>query len=156
MHPCANPPIRRNHPAYSFSVDNQTLTDTVKSQQARLHDIYSTVAGEKDTLVCEDLSIFNTEIHSVSSYRMYWTWRVPHYILNNYLFRNTDAELFVENPLHLRRDPENEAQGKTSQGKTSQFIVLTLITVTVLRGLTGHSIMTPTWPYPPRGQENPP
>ncbi|XP_059914976.1 E3 ubiquitin/ISG15 ligase TRIM25-like isoform X1 [Gadus macrocephalus] len=54
--------------SYSFSVDNQTLTDTVKSQQARLHDIYSTV-----------------------------------------------AELFVENPLHLRRDPENEAQGKTSQ-----------------------------------------
>ncbi|CAL8322206.1 unnamed protein product [Arctogadus glacialis] len=49
--------------SYSFSVDNQTLTDTVKSQQARLHDIYSTV-----------------------------------------------AEVFVENPLHLRGDPENEAQ----------------------------------------------
>ncbi|CAL8278164.1 unnamed protein product [Lota lota] len=30
--------------SYSFSVDNQTLTDTVKSQQARLHDIYSTIA----------------------------------------------------------------------------------------------------------------
>lgn len=30
--------------SYNFSVENQTLADTVKSQQARLHDIYSTIA----------------------------------------------------------------------------------------------------------------
>ncbi|KAJ3594380.1 hypothetical protein NHX12_003687 [Muraenolepis orangiensis] len=47
--------------SYNFSVENQMLTDTVKSQEARLHDMYTSV-----------------------------------------------AELFVENPPHLRRDTEKE------------------------------------------------
>ena len=117
MYPCANRPIHRHHPAYSFSVDNQTLTDTVKSQQARLHDIYSTVAGEKDMMVCGDLWILtqrHTACHPTEcteNGRCHTTYSTINF------FCNTDAELFVENPLHLRGDPENKAQGKSIEKK---------------------------------------
>ena len=54
--------------------------------------------------------------------------------------------------LHLRGDPENEAQGRTSQLKKSLFVFyfilyylfyLSLITVTVSKGLTDHLLMNP-------------
>lgn len=33
--------------AYSSSLENQNLTDTLKKQETLLHDVYSSVAGEK-------------------------------------------------------------------------------------------------------------
>ncbi len=34
-------------PAYSYSVENQTLTEALDKQQNRVHQIYSTIAGKK-------------------------------------------------------------------------------------------------------------
>lgn len=33
-------------PAYSYSVENQTLADALERQQSRVHHIYSSIAGE--------------------------------------------------------------------------------------------------------------
>lgn len=38
-------------PAYNFSVENQTLTEALDEQQNRVHDIYSTIAGNEGSSV---------------------------------------------------------------------------------------------------------